>query len=151
MRYLAYFTIPTLAGWVVGSLTCILTTSLLLSDWPNSRDILNEFGLAGLLIIAPTFFLCILPYCGISLHSLRTSKIRSRCKFYALPLFLCLVVFGAFITFFPALMLFGHNPSLRSPLPPDNPILWFIPFVPYAAVVAFFARALFGAIQNRDN
>ena len=150
MRRLAYFRVPTLAGWLVGSLTCAGSMTLLGRNVLSLGDIYEVGRLAGLFIIAPTFALCILPYCGVALHTLRTSKVKSRCRFYALPLFLCLLVFGSIMTFVPAGLMFGYKPSLTSSLPTENPILWFLPFIPYAAVVAFLSRTFFCLIQNHD-
>lgn len=150
MRRFAYFTVPTLAGWLVGSLTCAGSMTLLGRNVLSLGDIYEVGRLAGLFIIAPTFALCILPYCGVALHTLRTSKSKSHCRFYAWPLFLCLVVLGSIMTFVPAGLMFGYKPSLRSSLPPENPVLWLLPFIPYAAVVAFLSRLFFGLIRNHD-
>jgi len=143
MRYVAYFAIPTLAGWLAGSLTCIATMSLIIRDWLSYRDLLNVIGIAGMVVVAPSFFLCILPYCGISLRLRRDSKIETRCNFYPLPLFLLLLFFGGLITFFRTALMFVGEPNLIISLPPENPILWFLPFVPYAAVVALLSQRFF--------
>jgi len=87
MRRVAYFTLPTLVGWVVGSFTCATCMTVMDRSVLDLRGIYEIGRLAGVLIIAPTFLLCILPYCGVALHSLRTSKIPTHCRFYALPCF----------------------------------------------------------------
>jgi hypothetical protein len=151
MRYLAYFTVPTLAGWLAGSLMCVLSMSILAGALLNFRDIYNIALTAGLFIIAPTFLLCILPYCGVALHALRNSNVKGHCRFHAWPLFLCLLLLGSIMTFAPAALMLRHEPlSFRSSMPPENPILWFLPFIPYAAVVTFLSRGIFRFIQNHD-
>jgi len=144
MRFFAYFAGPTIAGWVAGSFTCAASMSVRGGGLLSFRDICNLALVAGLFIVAPTFFLFILPYCGLALHALRTSKIRRASRFYVWPLFLGLLAFGIIITF-----ALAHAPPNLF-LPPENPMLSFLPFIPYAAVVAFLSRRLFRFIQNHD-
>jgi len=55
MRYLAYFTVPTLAGWVVGSLSCMTAMAVFGHETISFSGFREIALLAGMLIIAPTF------------------------------------------------------------------------------------------------
>jgi len=152
-RLIGYYILPTLIGWVVGSLTCVSLMCILDKELPTFRDILNIWLTAGIFITAPTFLFCVLPYLAFQLHWLRTAKIKEQCRFFIFPLVLLLVLIGGVITFVPPSMLIGRggeNLSLTSSLPPRNPLLWLIPFIPYSLVLGFVARAFFRSIQKHD-
>lgn len=131
MRTLRFLTLPTLLGWLAACLTCCGLLLLM----PHSMRVGNERSVGsvedigigfianlmvgGFFIVLPTYVLVILP---LSIWTLRTRVMSV--MFYVGALLLA----GLIATL--------HFRGM------GNPVLFYLPFVPYAAVVAWAAWCL---------
>ena len=138
MRPLAYFTLPTVVGWLAGSATCVAAMSLLNQTVLRPSDMLLAATVAGLFIVAPTYIFFSLPYSFLSRRYFREHK---RCLPWW-PLCVLLLLFGAAATFVPLFHMYGEHITLRSETPVENPALFLVPFVPYSLVVAWLISRL---------
>jgi hypothetical protein len=138
MRQVAYFVMPVMAGWIVGSVACLSTMAMVARTIPTLNDLTLTATIAGLLIIAPTYVLFVLPYSFLCRRYFR----EHNKGFPWWPLCILLIVFGAATTFVPLFHSFGERVSFASSNPAENPGFFFIPFIPYSLLVAWLMSRL---------
>jgi hypothetical protein len=138
MHIFRFLTVPTLVGWLAAFATCCLF-QLVTWDLPHHRSallILKDYEISlvvgGMWIVSPIYILAILPLSLVDLTETQKGHPVDK-RWY---------IFGLLGAGVLCTGVFAINGLLNTGLFSGNPIPFFLPFVPFAFVVAAIAKRL---------
>ena len=145
MRVLRFLTVPTLLGWLVAYVTCMVLHfigNVSLFGFPPGKSLesfVRGYATAlifgGAFIVIPTYVLVILPLSIIDLRGSRRDRPKSASVYFGAILASGVAVTVAFASM--RLTNLGWASSKTGQV-----LLFYLPFLPYAAVVALTAKRL---------